>query len=191
MAAPTLAHALEYPGRLSYGCTDFSAAWPHGGTGLGFCDDIVVQGEFPIYLVRAEEWGNEPVEAVVGGEAYSITCLLRDGDEDAINQAFLNTEAGTVSQHRGIVSPGTNRAGYLLSAKTTVVAFTPESLIEGYEDMHDMVVFYKAMPAPQATMRMRLRLRNERLFPLAFYAIRTSTPRSVAIKRRADLSNPS
>lgn len=191
MGAPAFQRVLEYPGRLSFGCTNFTTDWPHGGTGMGFCDEVVLTILQPVHLVRAEELaGAAAIDGVVTAEEWFLTCVLRDADSDAIEKVFLNTAVGTVTQHRGIATPGTNRAGYALSARATVICFTPESVIQGAEDQHDMAVLYRALPSLQATAALEHRLGKERRIPLAFWSTPNAASLTGAIKRRRDLTNP-
>jgi hypothetical protein len=188
VGSATIQNAMDVPGRLAFGCTDLTAAWPHGGTGLGFMGTVFVDLDSPVYPVRAMEYGGEIVDEIAQGGNVMIRAVLRDDDPHAIEQAALNSAEGTVTQMRGIEHPGSNAAGYFYSTRGTVVVFTPESVIDGNDDQHDMVVFFNALPRLQEAASIAMHARAERQYPIAFRGIRDSSGRIYQIKRRADLS---
>ena len=189
MSAPAFQRVLEYPCRLAFGCTDLTAAWPHGGTGLGFTDLVVVTLSAPVHVIQAQELpGASAIDAVACGEGWSMTFVLRDADPDAYTRFFLNTSTGTVSQRPKVVSPSTNRAGYSLSSRATVLVVTPETVVNGFEDQHDLVVFYRALPHVQATADLEHRLGRERGIPLAVVGIPNASGKAVEMGRLRDLT---
>lgn len=188
MGAPRLEAAMDVPGRLAYGCTDLTTAWPHGGTGLGFVDKAFLDFDHRVYPITAEEYGGEIVDEVAMGVNILIRAVLRDDDPDAVSQVALNSSAGATTGYRVWEWPGTNRAGYFYSARGTVVVFTPQSVIDGDDDQHDVIIFYNALPRLQDSLSIAHHAREERQYPLAFRAVRDGSDRLVKVGRRADLS---
>lgn len=189
MSSPAYQRVLDYPGRLAYGCTDLTAAWPHGGTGLGACHPTVLTMLAQSHPIRGEELaGAGVVDVVTCGEEWSLATVLRDGDNDALAKCLLNAAAGGTTRHALYQSPGTNRAGYSLSSRVTVVVFTPETVIGGYEDAHDMVVFYAALPYVPERLELPLQLRKERGIPIVFWGAPGTSGRVLQMGRRRDLT---
>lgn len=188
MSTLDLARAMEVPGRLSFGCTSLSTAFPHGGTEIGLTHEVEVTDDLPRRLLTAEEWGGEVYDAVAGGQNVSLKAVLRAWDDDAVNLWMLNSSAGTVTQHKVIGVPGTNRAGYQWGGRTTVLVFTPESVIGGNDDQHPLVVFHKAMPIQARTVRLPLRLGKKWGLEVEIIGIRDSSDRISKVGFRKDLS---
>ena len=180
--------AMDVPGRLAFGVTDLTAAWPHSGTGMGFVDKVFVDWSAPVYPVTAMEYGGEVVEEIALAENVILECVLRDDDPDAIGKNALNTSAGSPSGFKILEAGGTNRAGYFYTARQSVVVFTPQSVIDGEDDQHDMVVFYNALPRMAESQRIAHHANTERQYALSFRATRDSSNRLVQIGRRSDLS---
>ena len=181
---------MDVPGRLAYGCDDLTAAWPHGttATGLGFVDKVFIDWDAPVYPVTAMEYGGEVVQEIALGHRILMSCILRDDDKDALALASLNSSTGSPSGFTIVEGLGSNRAGYFYTARETVVVFTPQSVIDGEDDQHDMVVFYNALPRLAESQRIAHHANTERQYALAFRAVRDSSDRDVQIGRRSDLS---
>lgn len=134
MSTRNVARVLRGQGRLSIGWTDsdFTGTFPYGGTALGWSMDVMCRvhaGEFPIL---AAEWGGVPVEVLKGGEWWSMACIFRAWDPDAIETTFPNTRTGAktadpVVQLSHAPSGGT-RAGQRLSTRAVKLVFTPDDL---------------------------------------------------------------
>jgi len=187
MGTPTIRTALEVPGRLAWGCTDLTAAFPHGGTELGFVGQVAFEPGEGVQEITAEETGRV-VEVVATITRPVLTAVLRDADDDALGHVFLNTSTGSTTGRTVVDIGGTNRAGYLYAGRSGVLVFTPESVIEGNDDVHRMVVFYKAVPHTQAQAKLALVLGTKEEIPVAFIGIEDSSGRLVKAGFRADLS---
>lgn len=153
MSAIDVARALRVPGRLSFGPSDLTTAWPHGGTGLGFAAQIRVEYRPTAAEVTGEEFDGGVVALLQGREDLRIFASLRDADNDAIAQCFLNSAAGSVSQHRVWQVGGTNIGGYDWAARAVVLVFTPDAA-----DVHPMVLMKNAVPmvAPEMTAELSI-----------------------------------
>lgn len=75
-------------GRLSYGCTDLSQAYPHGGTGLGLVGDIYFQPPAGAIRINAEETNSTPAVLYTGGDAVLGVSL--DGWDDTVAGGVLS-----------------------------------------------------------------------------------------------------
>jgi len=186
VAAPDPRNIIGHvPGRICVNPTDLSLDFPHGGLALGEVEDAEVLLDAPAQILTAEERGNAPYEAIHGGEAWSIALLLREWNAEAYARFFPNSQAGLVSGHAMLESPGSMPAGARLSERQAVWVFSPINL-----DLHPMVVFYAGIPMLRETARLRLRLGGaaERLtVPVVIVATEDSLDRVVAAGRRSDL----
>ena len=188
MGAPLVIRAFRIPGRLAYGCTDLTTAWPHGGTGLGFTSRVEVVRDGPLEEIPDGAHGVLTKDLVYGGERVSLNGILRDWDADALGQVFPNVATGGTTGFPLIQGGGTVRAGYLYSTRVTVVVFTPQSLIDGNEDIHEMVVLYAALPHVEQQARMMLDLQGERAVPVSYVATARAAGDTYEIGRRRDLT---
>jgi len=179
---------MEVPGRLAYGCTSLAAAWPFGGTEIGLLADSVLAWDVPVSYLEYEEYGSETVEVVTEGEAWSLACVLRSWDSDALSLFAPNSSVGAVTGKRVVSTPGTNRAGYLWSARGTALVFAPESVVAGHDDQHPLVVFHKALPHPARSAKLELRLGRKWGLPLVVVPVRSAAGRMADVGFRGDIS---
>lgn len=184
---PIVRRALRVPGRLVWAPTDLTTAYPMGGTEIGFLKKHAVELREPKVEISAEEWGAEVVEVVSGGERVSFVATLADYDEDALAQVFLNSSVGSVTGRR-IIGGSTNRAGYLYGSRSGVLAFVPESVISGNDDVDRMVIFHNAIPMVEAQAKLDKQLDLVDQVPVVFVATRTALKPSYEMGFRADLS---
>ena len=183
MAAPDIRAALQVPGKLCYGPSDLTTAYPHGGTALGEVGQVAVSPNYTVRLITYETYGTEVTEVIHTGESWVIAFALRTWDNDAISTIFPNSAAGATTKYRVIHGAGTNAAGYTLSSKSVVLCFSPENI-----DLSPMVMMYKATPLVDETARLALRRGTNLDFPLMFRCLRDSSDKSVRMGLRADLS---
>lgn len=187
MATANIGDVLKLPGRLCANPTDLSLAFPHGGTALGLTRAAEFRFGIQTSLVTAEEWGQQPVEAVYTGDVAVFGCVLREWDDDAIGAVFPNTGTGDISGNRTILGRvdgvGVNRAGYLFSSQSLVLLFSPRSV-----DRHPMVLIRKALPMPDETAMIQASLAQEFGIGVVFQAIPDATDRTYDIGKREDLT---
>jgi len=127
-------------GRLAYGCTDLTAAWPHGGTGLGTIGQV--------YLVPQKRWApldqeetNSPSEVLWLGGPVVVGLTIEGWDDAAIAVLHPNTAA---SGGRAIVEwPGSDVVPGAAVPTITNVVFTPWDTTNGKG-----FVLYKVAPVP-------------------------------------------
>jgi hypothetical protein len=132
-------------GRLAYGCTDLTAAWPHGGTGLGLVGQVTLFPQSRWAAIDQEET-NSPVGVQWLGGGLVVALTLETPDDNALS--VLNP-GGALSGSNATVSwPGSAVAGTLLTALTNVV-FTPNNRTDGRA-----FVIYRAVPVPEVNQQL-------------------------------------
>lgn len=186
MAAADPLQALRVPGRVVKGVTSFSGSFPYGGTELGQLLDVAWALTQIVQRTRAEELGAQVVGLGFYGEAFAVSFGLRSLDDDAIAAVFLNTRAGTVSQHRVIYGPGTNRPGTLIeTVLATNLLFVPDDV-----DNHPCVWLPRAVPKPDRLERVPLHLDGEHVIGSTWLALPGSNGKAYEIGRLVDLTAP-
>lgn len=193
MAADDPRRILRAPGRLSFGCTDLTAVWPHGGTGLGATKKVQFQRAGMAYPVTMEAAGGEPVEYLEPGVVVALGAMLRTFHDDAVDLLFRNTSAGAETQRQVIAEPGTVRAGNWMSGRGVVLVFTPEGATQAQAATAPdvdapFVVFFNAIPLIREQAELELERGVEFGIPVLFRGIRDSSARVWAMGPRADLS---
>ena len=181
------------PGRLAYGCTDLTAAWPHGGTGLGAVRGIMLRRYSASFPVTIEAYGGIPVEYLEAGEAWGIAARVRTDDDDAISTLFPNTAVGTTTQHRVVSAPGTVKAGAWASAREVVLVFTPEGATHAQSatapDVEaPFVILYRALPMLAEQAEIAFHRTDDLGIPALFMGIPHSTKGTLKWGRRRDLT---
>lgn len=127
-------------GRLAYGCTDLSTAWPHGGTGLGLIGQI--------FLFPQRRWASLPFEETgatgeviwLGGDV--VVSLTAEGWDDAA-QAVLNPNTASSSGRTIIEWPGSDYVPGAPISPLSNVVFTPWDTTNGKG-----FVLYRAVAVP-------------------------------------------
>lgn len=172
MAASDLASVLNNPGRLCHTPTSLSSAFPHGGTALGTTREVVCLPVQHRVEIRDEGWGQEIHDVLWVGENWSIACVLRQYDADAISAIFPNTSAGTVTQQRLVVgaSASNNRPGLRMRSLAKKILFSPLD-----PDRVPAVLFYAAIPMPSETQDLNLALNKPLEIGAVFVALRHDT----------------
>lgn len=145
MGAPDGNASYRVTGRLAYGCSDLTAAWPHGGTGLGVVGTVYLSP--PSQYAVAERGEDGSVERVVytGGRAVAGVDLLQ-WDADALAACFpvttTNYAEGELVEYAENTDPGD------VAALANLV-FTPIN-----EDEHPAWCLYKAFPVLELNQRL-------------------------------------
>jgi hypothetical protein len=188
MATANVRNIIRAKGRLCYGATNLTTAFPHGGTALGLCRDMVFHFGMKTALNTAEEWGGVVSKVYYTGERPFLAAVLREMDNDAITAIFPNTTLGTVNQDRYInfvpgVDASNNRPGYDLTGKNVKLVFSPIAV-----ERHPFIIIYYAIPAVDEAAEMQLSMRDEVGIAVAFWAGVDSSDRCYRIGRRDDLN---
>lgn len=185
---------LRVPGRLAYGCTDLSLAWPHGGTGLGSIRQVAWVSRAVPYPVTLEAMGGEPVEYIEPGIDCWLACTLRTNDDDPISKVFRNTAAGTSSQRRVVTEPGTVRAGNWMSGRAvSPLVFTPDGSLHALSRSTPdadapFIILYRAIPMLREDLEIPLERTDEWAIQTTWRGIRDGSDRVYARGHRRDLS---
>ena len=193
MAADDPRRILRLPGRLSFGATDLTAVWPHGGTGLGATKGVQFTIAASAYPITSEAKGGEPVEYLEPGVVVALGCTLRTFEGDAVDLLFRNTAAGAETQRQVVSEPSTVRAGNWMSGRGVLLVFTPEGMTQAQSatapDVDGpMLVLYRAVPLIEEQARLDLERGREFGIPVIFRGIRDSSGRIYKMGPRADIS---
>lgn len=194
MAADNVARVLRVPGRLAYGCDDLTAAWPHGGTGLGATRAVVLMKTGGPYPVTCEAYGGEPVEYLEEGAVWGLSCTIRTVEDDALSQVFRNTASGSTSQRRVVTEPGSVRAGNWMSTRAlTPLVFTPEGATHAESATQPdvrapFIVLHRALPALRDDIEIPLERDQEWAVRVVFRGIRDSSGNILDFGPRVDLT---
>ena len=161
MISKPLNNLLHSPGRLCTDPTDLSIAYPHGGTALGIIRSVAVEPGFHVYMIKAEEYASAVVEAVLLGESYVLSLIIRGIDDPTVKAMYPNTRVGAVTGHRVIESPDPRsdtafRAGRRLSDRAVTLFFSPDDQTEGRA-----VLMHKAMPMLEEAAELSLTTKDE------------------------------
>jgi len=193
MAADDPRRLLRVPGRLAFGCDDLTAAWPHGGTGIGSAIGVQLQSQGGSFPITSEAMGGEPVEFIERGQIWGLACTLRSWVDDVLDLIFPNTSAGTTTQRQVIADPGTVRAGNWMSGRGVVLVFTPEGATHAKSATAPDVdapfaVLYRAIPLIQESAELRLEQDAFLGVPALFAGIRDGSGRTIKIGPRKDIA---
>lgn len=181
MTTPVLRIALEVPGRLVWGASlPLTGSFPYDGVELGFVGNVVVQPREAVQNITDPSTGRV-LDSVSAGDSALLSCRVRDADDDAIEQTFLNTQEGAATQRRRIDVGGTNRAGYLYSARASTLTFVPDAVVNGNDDIHRLVHFYRAVPRQQDSFETLLRMGSKAEMPIEFQALPDASGRLASI----------
>jgi hypothetical protein len=166
MATEDLGRLLRVPGKLVKDPSNLGTTFPYGGTQLGAVEDVVVRPRRSSLEITGEEFGPEVLDVLNLGEAWTLGCLLRGFDADALALAFLSTAAGTSGQ-KVVNYPGSFRAGTLASASSCVLLFAPDDPL-----LHPAVLFRRALVRLDQSAALTKAIRDEGVLALIANAIR-------------------
>lgn len=183
MSLPDLTRVLNSPGKLCYGPTDLSIAFPHGGTAIGSIYKCGVTHIDTRREIKDESMGSEVHDIIWCGENWALSAILREYNNEGISLLFNNSAPGGFTQRAVVSSPGSNRPGMLYSARAVVLLFSPLDA-----DRLPAVIFYKAVPLPEESARMALAMSERLEIPAVFLALRDATNRIASWGLLKDLS---
>lgn len=184
MATANVRNIIRLPGRICYGATNLNAAFPHGGTALGICRDMVFNFGYKTDVATAEEFGGVVTKAYYAGEKPYMAAVLREFDNDALSKVFPNTSVGTVTQDRvvNLEADAGNRAGYDLTTGTYKLIFSPFAATR-----HPFIVIYYAIPALEESAQLNMSLTKEVGIGVVWWAGLNSGNQCYSIGKAADL----
>lgn len=168
MASPSPSQALKVPGRLCINPTNLSAVYPHGGTAMGLVKGSAFQPRLQYHPITGEERGGAMVDAISAGHEGVFVAVLDAWDKDAVIATFLNAAAGsTTGRAVWKMNESTDgvRAGALASGQSAALYFSPIA------DQHPGVLFYKAIPMPDAQSALPFSLSERFGVPMVWRAV--------------------
>lgn len=179
MASPDISLAVLGTGRLAYGCTDLTTAWPHGGTGLGLVGGVRILPP-NVYKPLVAEETNGPDAVLYLGGALLLGCMLEAWQDDAISAVFPSST--TISGGKVVQWPGSGtQAGSSVSALSKLV-FTPTNT------SHPGVLIYSAAPLIEVNAELRMSAYSYLRTPVVFVALPDASSRLGAMGTIARLA---
>lgn len=179
-----LAAALSVPTRLVVAPTNLAAAYPYGGTSIGLVRDVVLEVQSADLEVTAEEFGQEVVDVVDGGESWKIRAAVRGWSRAAHDALFLEASTSSTTGKPLAVAPATNRrAGRLRSSDAVVLLAVPHD-----PTRHPAILFRSAIPRRAAPLLVEFGLSTELLWGVSWTAIRDAAGAAAQIGLLEDLS---
>lgn len=180
MAAPDPGKAFLAGGKLSYGCTDLSTAYPHGGTALGMFGSIVLRVPSEHRLLIEEEHNAPGAVQWLGGALILGGRLRTWGDDDALAAVMPNTSSS--SNGVTVQWPGSTVPTGAPAAVLTNLVFTPINA------EHPHLVIYKAVALPDRDASLPLTAYRYLDLPVVFVATPNAAGNYGAMGPKADLS---
>ena len=174
---PSLAHLVACD--VAFGCTDLTAAFPHGGTALGRTSSVYVDPPAAYRPVVREE--DNAIEAVlfVGGPLI-VGMRIEGWDNDALSAIF--TSSTTVSGDKVLQWPGSGtQPGSFVAPLSKLVVSPKDTSKPG-------VIVYSATPVIQLAEGMRLQAKSFLYVPVIFLAQPDSSGRLGAMGKFSRLS---
>jgi len=184
MASPDQNRASLSGGRLSYGCSNLSLAWPHGGTGLGQVGEVYFEPPASYKMLPAEEDNITQKILYMGGDAV-LGARVRgwhpDTADAVLSSIFPNVT--DVSGKMRIDFPGSGIvAGEEMPALTPLV-FTPNR-----PEDHPAIILYKAIVLLEESARLALSTMRWLAVPLVVVGIPDGSGRVAVMGPLASLS---
>ena len=171
-----LSKLAKVDGRLCIDPTDLSAAFPHGGTALGVCQDKVLQ-KSRIYKRVYDEANGDVIAQHQVGESLIVACYLRGWDESTLALLHPNyhDSDGTYVFDGPAMPAGTEIAGRKL-------LFSP------FDSTHPGFIVYSALPYEDESAEMQLAVNEELETAMAFQSRRDASNRTYQIGLLSELS---
>lgn len=187
MTTPSALQALRVPGQLAVGpFSDLTAAWPHGGTGLGLTGPARFRRARTRRPIRAEEYGGAPVDVVEGAIVWSVAFPMRGWDPDGVQKLFPGYFTGSSGGLVGLrEKPNTTRAGVLGSARAVQLLFTPLDA-----DRHRGVFLYRAIPWEAQELDIDFGHDPEQVLLAGFLAVPDASDRLIEVQLLEDMTTP-
>ena len=181
MADLNINRVLSVPGRFCYGPTDLSAAFPHGGTALGYVGEIAYRPNISYEGFPGEEYGDAFVARLRYIGTGAVSAVLRQWDEDALALHWPDTTA-TADDNVRISVPGTARSGDEVTGEGIVLLFSP------LDPRNPGALFFNAIPELDETLQLRFNLSDDLVTAVSFACMRDSTGRDVQVDILDNLS---
>ena len=180
MAAPDPNNVLRIGGRVSLDPSNFSAAWPYGGTALGtaFSAAFAINSDScEIDRVGREE----PHDILYRGESPRLSAVFSEWSDD-LTDLFPNAKTGGSGSK--MLSGGQIRAGALLSAKAAVILFSPFD-----ETQFGFIALHRALPVLDLTGDIRLGFTEHALYQVTWVGIAAANGKTYSMGLKADVQS--
>lgn len=164
--------------------TDLSAAFPHGGTALGFTGKHIFYPNVLSRELTREEYGGSVDEVAYLAERAILALVMRDFDVDHLAAAFPNT--ATVNGHtviRGGFATGQEQPGYSLTSLAAKVLLSPEDV-----DAHEGVLLFNAVPVIDEDLAATYSITSEQGLALSWVALPDGTGRTFEFGKLAGMT---
>lgn len=173
---------IRSPGKLVVGPTDLAAAYPYGGTEIGYTKAIVVQSTMENFVVQSEGLG-EPTDILQAAHSWVMSCFVRGWDDSAL--ALFHADhysLGAVTRHAVFTVPALATPGTSELDVTRKLLFVPDDVVNV-----PAMIAYRASPELGDDGFTWSRT-QELGVPMTFRLLRGSTGKILQIGRLADLS---
>lgn len=152
MSLADVQRLIRLPGRFIASPTDTSAAFPYGGTPLGYHSGGFFVPRRTYRPVRAQEWGRIVTKVIVG-EDFLLGAVMRGFDPDEMALSFGAATSGVISPTGEPYAAAATRMG-------TYVADVP--ILHVPRDVTAPCVYFKrALPEIDAAARVNMQITEE------------------------------
>lgn len=185
MSAPHARNILKIPGKLVADPTDLSTDYPHGGTELGVCRDVVMNFGVFVDFPIAEEF-KAPTAAILQEEKPVFACVLRSWDDSMLSKVWHNIQTsayGEVGIKGTVAGSGIKRAGTNLASRAMKLFFSPHAV-----DQHRAILLYNVVPMPNESAELQMSIGREFGLALMFRCLPDALGRMYAVDLRANLT---
>ncbi len=152
MASPTQNKGALNGGRIAYGCTDLSADWPHGGTGLGQVSSVYFAPPDGYSKLDDEETHTTQKILYTGGDCvlgFSARGWHQDTADGVISELFPSV---ITSNSKDVIEwPGTRVITGEETRSIGNLVYTPWRDAE-----HPALIFYAATILLNESLRLKL-----------------------------------
>jgi len=181
MAAPDPNNVLRLGGRFSLNPSNFSAAWPFGGVGLGLSLSAAFALNSESSLID-RPGRDEPQEFLYRGETPQVSAVFSEWSDDLIPAVFPNTKTGASGAK--ILSGGQLRSGSRLSDKAAVLLFSPFDPV-GF----GFLALHRAIPLMDVSGEVALSFSADALYRVVWTGLANATGKVYTFGTKADVQS--
>jgi hypothetical protein len=126
MAAKNLSKVLTQPGQLVVNPTSLAGSFPYGGSALGYTQDGFRVTPNHQFQGISGEPGTDNTEYIYIGSDVRAVSILRQWDDDTVQEAFPGGLTTASTFNRRVQYPGTLVPGTKLSSLAVILLFVPD-----------------------------------------------------------------
>lgn len=162
------AKILIQPGRLIWGATNLTLAYPYNGIELGLTrDGVRVTVQQNTRDITAEETGTAVQDIIYLGSNVRIEATMYQWDDNVVTKVFHNTVTGSGKAEKVIEFPGsTYYPGSKLSTKADTLVFSPTDTTN-----NKVILLRKAVPMSAASLSLDFAVGKETVLPVVFVGL--------------------